>query len=68
MPLPMAVAFAESGLRTVALDIDHERVDQLRRGLSYIPDVSSDAVATQVREGRLTPGTDEAVLDGMYAA
>src|SRR3990172_9375255 len=66
--LPMAVAFAESGLRTVALDIDHEKVDRLRRGVSYIPDVSSDAVATQVREGRLAPGTDEAVLDGMDAA
>jgi len=66
--LPMAVAFAESGLTTVALDIDHEKVDRLRRGVSYIPDVSSDAVATQVREGRLAPGTDEAVLDGMDAA
>ena len=66
--LPMAVAFAESGLRTVALDTDHEKVDRLRRGVSYIPDVSSDAVATQVREGRLAPGTDEAVLDGMDAA
>ena len=66
--LPMAVAFAESGLTTVALDIDHERVDRLRRGVSYIPDVSSDAVAAQVREGRLAPGTDEAVLDGMDAA
>src|SRR5574341_1393252 len=66
--LPMAVAFAESGLTTQALDIDHERVDQLRRGVSYIPDVSSDAVATQVREGRLAPGTDEAVLEGVDAA
>ena len=66
--LPLAVAFAESGLRTVALDTDHEKVDRLRRGVSYIPDVSADAVATQVREGRLAPGTDEAVLDGMDAA
>lgn len=66
--LPIAVAFAESGLTTVALDIDHEKVDRLRRGVSYIPDVSSDAVAAQVQEGRLLPGTDEAVLDGMDAA
>jgi len=66
--LPIAVAFAESGLTTVALDIDHEKVDRLRRGVSYIPDVSSDAVAAQVQEGRLLPGTDEAVLNGMDAA
>jgi UDP-N-acetyl-D-glucosamine dehydrogenase len=66
--LPIAVAFAEAGLTTVAFDIDHEKVDRLRRGLSYIPDVPSDAVAAQVQRGSLLPATDEAVLDGVDAA
>jgi UDP-N-acetyl-D-glucosamine dehydrogenase len=48
--LPIAVAFAESGLTTQALDIDHEKVDRLRRGVSYIPDVSSDAESRSVRK------------------
>ncbi len=60
--LPLAVALAESGLTTTGLDIDHEKVDRLRRGLSYILDVPGAAVATQVEKGRLVPTTDEAVL------
>ncbi len=66
--LPLAVAFAEAGLTTVGLDIDEEKVDKLRRGLSYILDVPAAAIAAQVREGRLVPATDETVLDRADAA
>ncbi len=66
--LPLAVALAESGLTTIALDIDPEKVDRLRRGSSYIPDVPSAAVAARVEEGRLVPATDEGVLDRADAA
>ena len=66
--LPLAVALAEAGLTTVALDIDSEKVDRLRRGLSYIPDVPSAAVAARVEEGRLAPMTDEGALDRVDAA
>jgi UDP-N-acetyl-D-glucosamine dehydrogenase len=65
--LPLAVALAESGLTTIGLDIDCEKVDRLRRGLSYIPDVAAAAVAAQVGEGRLVPATDETVLDRVDA-
>ncbi len=60
--LPLAVGLAQSGLTTIALDIDSEKVDQLRRGMSYIPDVPSRAVETLVGEGRLVPVTDEGAL------
>ena len=40
--LPLAVALAESGLTTTGLDIDHEKVDRLRRGLSYVLDRSEE--------------------------
>ena len=66
--LPLAVALAGSGLTTIGLDIDCEKVDRLRRGLSYIPDVPATAVAAQVGEGRLVPVTDEAALDRVDAA
>ncbi len=66
--LPLAVALADSGLTTIGLDIDCEKVDRLRRGLSYIPDVPAAAVAAQVGEGRLVPVTDESVLDRVDAA
>ncbi len=66
--LPLAVALAEAGLTTIALDIDSEKVDRLRRGMSYIPDVPSAAVAALVEEGRLVPMTDEGALDRVDAA
>ncbi len=61
--LPLAVAFAESGLTTIGLDIDQEKVDRLRRGLSYIPDVPAASVADHIERGGLVPTTDEAALD-----
>lgn len=61
--LPLAVAFAEAGLGTFGLDIDAEKVERLRRGQSYIPDVPETAVAAQVHEGRFMPETDGACLD-----
>lgn len=65
--LPLAVAFAESGLTTIGLETDCEKVDCLRRGLSYISDVPASVVAAQVGEGRLVPVTDEATLDRIDA-
>jgi len=66
--LPLAVALAESGLTTIGLDTDDEKVDRLRRGLSYIPDVPATSVATHVERGTLIPTTDEAALDRADAA
>jgi len=66
--LPLAVAFADAGLMTVGLDIDEEKVDQLRRGVSYLRDVPAAALAAHVQAGRLVPATDEAVLARADAA
>jgi len=66
--LPLAVAFAEAGLPTIGLDIDEEKVDQLRRGVSYLRDVPAAALAAHVQAGRLVPATDEAVLAAADAA
>lgn len=40
--LPLAVAFAESGERVVAVDVDEGKVAAIEAGRSYIEDVSSD--------------------------
>ena len=39
--VPLAQVFAEAGRRVVLVDIDEQRVERLRRGESYIEDVSS---------------------------
>jgi UDP-N-acetyl-D-glucosamine dehydrogenase len=40
--LPLAVAFAEAGVRVVGVDIDPRKIEALRAGESYIEDVPSE--------------------------
>jgi UDP-N-acetyl-D-glucosamine dehydrogenase len=60
--LPLAVEFARLGFRVDGLDVDQERVSAVRRGQSYIRDVSSADVAKVVEEGYLDATTDANVL------
>jgi UDP-N-acetyl-D-glucosamine dehydrogenase len=43
--LPLAVAFAEAGDEVVGLDVDQRKIDALRRGETYIEDVSPERIA-----------------------
>ncbi len=42
--LPLAVAFAAEGHDVIAVDVDRRKVDALRRGESYIEDVSDESL------------------------
>ncbi|MCW2782058.1 MAG: nucleotide sugar dehydrogenase [Marmoricola sp.] len=53
--LPIAMRAVEVGYDVVGLDIDTERVDQLRSGRSYVEDVSGDIVRAAVESGRFRP-------------
>lgn len=56
--LPLAVEFCERGFTVVGIDVDLTKIDALRRGQSYIGDVSSEAIARHVSESRLFPTAD----------
>ncbi|EQD25298.1 MAG: UDP-glucose 6-dehydrogenase, partial [Leptospirillum sp. Group IV 'UBA BS'] len=56
--LPLAVEFAKKGFRVVAFDLDGPRVDQINRGISYIPDVPTAELAECVKKGTLEATTD----------
>jgi UDP-N-acetyl-D-glucosamine dehydrogenase len=58
--LPLAVAFAETGHDVVAVDVDASKVDQLRRGDSYVEDVSCERLAAVA--ARLEATTDVGAL------
>ena len=60
--LPLAVALAEAGYKTVAIDLDKSKVDAINRGESYIGDIASDTVAALVKKGLLRASNDFAVL------
>jgi len=60
--LPLAVEFARHGSTTVGIDLDQRKIEAINRGQSYIPDVSSADVRTQVDAGRLSATTDFSVV------
>jgi len=60
--LPLAVAFAQVGLKVIGFDIRAERVEAVRRGESYIADTSSKTLSTLVESNRLEATTDQSHL------
>ena len=65
--LPLAVVFGEAGFHVTGVDPDSRKVDLLKKGESYIPDVKSDSVAKLVKSGHFTATTDFSVLREMDA-
>ena len=60
--LPLAVVFAEAGFRVTGIDPDSRKVDSLKNGISYIPDVKTEALVGLVQSGYLTATTDFSLL------
>jgi len=65
--LPLAVVFGEAGFIVNGVDPDKRKIDALKDGKSYIPDVHTDKVAALVKAGKLTSTTDFSVLREMDA-
>ena len=60
--LPLAVEFAQAGIRVIGIDPDERKVNAIRAGQSYVPDVPSETLAELVQQGCLSAATDYAVL------
>ena len=51
--LPLALAFTGRGFRVLGFDVDARKVDQLNRGVSYIPHMDAERIREGVETGRL---------------
>lgn len=60
--MPLAVSLAQAGFRVTGLEMDVDRVDQLNRGVSYIPDIPSEQIAAEVAAVRLQATNDARVI------
>ena len=65
--LPLAVVFGEAGFHVTGIDPDTRKIDTINKGLSYIPDVQTEAVEKLVKSGHLTATTDFTVLKDIDA-
>lgn len=60
--LPLAVEFAKEGVHVVGIDIDASKVEAIRKGISYIQDVSPDALKGLVVKKKLTATSDFSII------
>ena len=60
--LPLAVEFAKVGFKTVGIDVNAERVEQLNAGRSYITDIPNAELIGLVKKGILSATTRYDVL------
>jgi len=60
--LPLMVSFAEAGFRVTGLDLDNAKVEAIRRGESYIPDITTERLRAQVEAARVDATTDAAII------
>lgn len=59
--LPLALAMVDAGYDVVGVDIDEQRIEQLRAGQSYVNDVADDELQAGLDNG-FTPTTDYEAL------
>jgi UDP-N-acetyl-D-glucosamine dehydrogenase len=60
--LPLALALAEAGYSIWALDVDEVKINTLNSGSSYIRDITPEAVASAMEEGRFAATADPSVM------
>ncbi|MFC2149485.1 nucleotide sugar dehydrogenase [Candidatus Auribacterota bacterium] len=60
--LPLAIEYAKADFSVFGIDLDHGKINKLKRCRSYIEDISDRDIKEVVHIGRLNPTTDIAVL------
>ncbi len=56
--LPLTVELAKAGHTVIGFDVDERRAAMINEGVSYIPDVPTEAVKALVAEGKLSATVD----------
>lgn len=66
--LPLAVEFGRGGFNVLGFDLDAHRTETINSGVSYIPDVSTEAIRALVEREKLQATTDFSRLKEIDAA
>ncbi|WP_051973627.1 nucleotide sugar dehydrogenase [Cryobacterium sp. MLB-32] len=66
--LPVTMRAVEVGYNVVGIDLDADRIGNLRGGISYVDDVSHDQLRAALATGRYLPTTDYADVAGFDVA
>src|ERR1700751_5895768 len=63
--LPLAIAFAEKGIKVIGIDKATRKVDMLKKGKSYIEDISDEELKRSLKY--FHPTTDFSALSDVEA-
>ena len=65
--LPLAVAFAQAGLKVLGVDVQQRRVTEVNKGQSYITDVDSKTLTEVIKKGLLEATTEQSRIKEVNA-
>jgi UDP-N-acetyl-D-glucosamine dehydrogenase len=60
--LPLAVTFTKNGFSVLGIDLDKDRISQIKKGKSYITDVSDKELRQVLATGRFKAGSNFSAL------
>jgi UDP-N-acetyl-D-glucosamine dehydrogenase len=63
--LPLAIEMANAGFHATGIDLVKEKVDSVNSGVSYVLDVSSEALQSVVRASRIRATQSLAAVEGL---
>jgi len=63
--LPLAVAIAESGMKTIGIDLDLAKVSKLNEGKSVVEDLSNNKISSILEKGLYGASTDFSIISGV---
>jgi UDP-N-acetyl-D-glucosamine dehydrogenase len=61
--LPLAVESAVSGFKVIGFDLNAEKVDSIKNGVSYIEGVSNKKISTLIKDEKLLASTDLKLIE-----
>ena len=60
--LSLVVAIADAGFKVTGIDINPEKIERLKRGISDVPDVPDAVLGPLIKSGQIQVTTDYSVL------
>lgn len=63
--LPLALEFCQAGFKVFGLDKDEERIEKLRKGFSYITDITDNEIVEVIKKNNFFPTTSFKILSSV---
>ncbi|WP_047980764.1 nucleotide sugar dehydrogenase [Ornithinibacillus contaminans] len=56
--LPLAIQFVKQGFTVIGIDVDHQKINSLQLGTSYLQTITHSEIKQLIQSGKFTPSDD----------